>query len=413
MLKVFLKRTVLRNVSVGAPWRALKRSLHNLAVETSFAKPIVSSRRRYRARSAAALTPAVPAEEFAARANCHVTASPAASLPLPPPRVCGTDPTRVFPSVSESPALTLASLPEALCMPDQIVLARDGGDPAGEVFIVDASFNSEAEYGSHPEILRLDADGFRIRRSAARFERLPGSYLFLDCYHHSHFGHFLVDVMSMTWAFDKARELGIGRLQVLTTAEQAPFMLPLLRAMGISREAIVPLLRPVQCERLLIASKCYQAQNYTSPTAVLTWRRIRDALDLGAGPERIYLSRSRQPNRHLTNENAVEAIFAARGFAIVHPEDLPIEQQVTLWANARFVAGSSGSNMFGLAFQRRIERVLQIHSSNMVYFTELMLQAGGAGATTIYVGRAHGNETHAPWSVDPGDLTREVDRWLA
>jgi capsular polysaccharide biosynthesis protein len=190
-------------------------------------------------------------------------------------------------------------------------------------------------------------------------------------------------------------------------------MFPLLGAMGISREAIVPLRRPVCCARLLVADKCFLTQGYTSPAAVATWRRIRDALDRGAGPERIYVSRSRQAIRHLKNEGEVEAIFAARGFAIVHPEDLPIEQQVTLWANARLVAGSAGSNMFGLAFQRRLERVLQITSPNMVQFSELMMQAESANATTIYIGSAHGEDPHAPWSVDLADLAREVDRWLA
>ena len=430
MLKVLLRRALPRNLSPRARWLALERALHNVAVETVFDKPPVSSRRRYRVRLAAALTPAVPAEEFATRASGHVAAYPAATLPLPRPHILGIDPARInfcgpfllpgtdeiptdFPDVSASPALTLTSLPDALCMPDQIVLAREGAGVAGEVFIVDASFSSAAERGNHREILRLDDDGFRIRRSAARFERLPGAHLFLDCYHRSHFGHFLVDVMSMAWAFDKARELGVSGLKVLTTAEPAPFIFPLLNAMGISREAIVPVRRPIQCERLLVADKCFLTQGYTSPTAVQTWRRIRDALDRGSGPERIYVSRSRQALRRLRNESAVEAIFAARGFAIVYPEDLPIEQQVTLWANARLVAGSAGSNMFGLAFQRRLERVLQINSPNLVQFSELMLQAESTSATTIYVGRAHGVDPHAPWSVDPADLEREVDRWLA
>jgi capsular polysaccharide biosynthesis protein len=427
MLRVFLKRRLPRNVSPRARWLALERSLHNAAVEAAFAKPAVSARRHYCVRSAAALSQAVTAEEFATRASGHVTAFPAATLPLPRPQVRGIDPARVqfrgpfllpgsdqapadFPAESKSPPLMLTSLPDALCLPDQIVLARDD---AGEVFIVDASFSSPPERGNHPEILRLDADAFRIRRSRAHSRRLPGCYLFLDCYHRSHFGHFLVDVMSMTWAFDKARQLGIEGLQVLTTAKPAPFMFELLRAMGISREAVVPLRRPMQCARLLVADKCFLTQGYTSPAALATWRRIRDALDRGAGPERIYVSRSRQAIRRLGNETTVEAIFAARGFAIVHPEDLPIEQQVTLWANARLVAGSAGSNMFGLAFQRRLERVLQITSPNMVQFSELMMLAESESAATIYIGRAHGEDPHAPWSVAPADLEREVDRWLA
>jgi hypothetical protein len=57
--------------------------------------------------------------------------------------------------------------------------------------------------------------------------------------------------------------------------------------------------------------------------------------------------------------------------------------------------------------------VLQINSPNLVQFSELMLQAESTGATTIYVGRAHGVDPHVQWSVDPADLEREVDRWLA
>ncbi len=299
-------------------------------------------------------------------------------------------------------------------MPDQVILARDQGSSssAGELSIVDASFTSIAERANHLEIMQVADGRFHIKRSVGSFERLTGVHLFLDCQHRAHFGHFLVDVMSMTWAYRAAQELGFRDLKVLTTRKLAPFMTPLLQGMGISSEAVVPLRRPVQCDKLLVATKCYSTQGYTSPVAIATWRRVRDALDTGRGPERVYFSRSRNLNRTLRNEADVERVFAARGFEIVHPQDQPIQQQLSLWANARLVAGPAGSNMFGLAFQRRLQQSLLINSPNLVQFSELFLQAGHDSTTTIYLGQAMGADPHAPWSVDTKDLERVVDEWL-
>ena len=433
MLKIFLKRTVLRNIPLRPYWWAVQRAVNNLLTEAFSSELLVSRRQNYRTRSAAELTPAVAMQEFAARANAHVVMHGSATTPIRQPHVCGIDPAQVrfcgpyffypdigappltFPTSSTSPPLTLSCLSDAVCLPDQVVLARDhsGTTTGGTWIIVDASFNTVWERAYHREIAQVSDDAFRIRRSVANFEFLPGHYLFLDCQHRDHFGHFLVDVMTLTWAYQVALELGIDRLKVLTTGVLAPYMVPLLTAMGIGHEAIVPVRCPIRCEHLLVASKCFLIQGYTSPVAVATWSRIRDAFDHGNGPERVYFSRSRNYNRHLQNEKTVEQIFAARGFRIIHPQQQSIEEQVTLWANVRLAAGPAGTNMFGLAFQRRLQRSLLINSPNMVQFNELLLQAGHTSETTSYIGRAHTKAVHDPWFVEPQDLEREVDRWLS
>jgi capsular polysaccharide biosynthesis protein len=426
---VFLKKTAFANVPLGSWWRSAKRAGQNLMAEIVLPGKLVSRKSVYRARSASELTPRVSLDEFAKRRDVHVIAHPSATVPLKVPEVRGVAPGELrfcgpflfypdvgkppvgFPATVTSPPLTLARLSDVLCMPGQVALAHAGaGD--GRV-ILEASFNSYWERSVHFHIERLDEDTFRLQRSAANFKALPGRYLYLDSQHPRHYGHFLVDVLTLAWAYTFARDLGIDDLKVLTSGTVAPFAAPLLAAAGIPAEALVRLTRPVRCQEVLVASKAHVTQSYTSPTAVETWRKIRDALDSGAGPERVYISRSRHYNRRLRDEEAIEALFVSRGFALVHPQDLPIEDQITLWANARLVAGTAGSNMFGLAFQRRLERAFLINSPNMVQFSEVFLQAAHASETTFYIGRADTHDNHGPWYVDIADLEREIDRWLA
>lgn len=59
-------------------------------------------------------------------------------------------------------------------------------------------------------------------------------------------------------------------------------------------------------------------------------------------PERVYISRSRVAGRGLVNEPAVEDLFREKGFTIVHPQELPIEDQIRIFANARFLASGRG-----------------------------------------------------------------------
>jgi capsular polysaccharide biosynthesis protein len=410
-----VKVQTLRKIGLRRQALAAERALHNFLVE-SFAKPFISRQQRYCARSAAELTREVPIDKLAMTVAGHATVHGSAVTCLPAAQFLNTDRagTPGRPTSTTSPPLVLSRLSDGLCMPDQIVLAHDQAlsDSAAEWSIVDVSFTSAIDLGNHREIAQVSDDCFRLKRSVARVERLPGPYLYLDCQHRTHFGHFLVDVMSMTWAYQVAERHGFRPLKVLINAKVAPFMITLLETMGISRAAMVPVHRPVRCEQLLVATKSFLTLEYTSPTAIATWQQMRDALDSGRGPELIYFSRSQNRNRPLTNEAAVEDVFASRGFRIIHPERLPIREQVSLWANARLVAGTSGSNMFGLAFQRRLQRSLLINSPNLMQGSELMLQAGYGSETSLYIGRVEGTDPHAPWSVEIADLRRAVDRWM-
>jgi capsular polysaccharide biosynthesis protein len=71
--------------------------------------------------------------------------------------------------------------------------------------------------------------------------------------------------------------------------------------------------------------------------------RLRDAVN-GGGPQRVFIRRGGlAAGRHLLNEDEVIAALAARGFAIVAPEELPARAVATTLRDARLVVGVEGS----------------------------------------------------------------------
>ena len=79
----------------------------------------------------------------------------------------------------------------------------------------------------------------------------------------------------------------------------------------------------------------------------------------GSPQDRIFLSRSRwMENKRILNEDELEDVFRARGFSIVHPQDLsPVDLMRRLGA-ADIAASSDGSTAHLLAFCRPGTRML-------------------------------------------------------
>jgi glycosyl transferase family 61 len=65
---------------------------------------------------------------------------------------------------------------------------------------------------------------------------------------------------------------------------------------------------------------------------------------------RIFLSAP--PSEHLGNPLAIEEVFAGFGFRIVHPDRMPMAEQLSLYANCAVLAGFSGSFMRNCLFAR-------------------------------------------------------------
>ncbi len=319
-----------------------------------------------------------------------------------------------FPSSCEFPNLNISRIEKVICCPGQIALLTDSlSNPSvSRSGILGPSLSDQWSRGS-VSVEKIDQDRFQLRTSIENPPELNGRFLYLDCMHGAHFGHFIVDILSMVWAFSFLRDFGFHDLKVLVSQPILPYMEDMLASHGIYPADITRIEQPFRCQEVFFATRSYFTQGYTSPTAIDTWKKVRDFFDSGNGIDRVYFSRRKNFNRSLTNEHLVEQIFRDHGFTIVYPEELKIDEQVNIWANARLIAGTAGSNMYGLAFQKKLRASFIVNSPNFIHLQEMFLQSGHDSKTDIYLGQSDNEDIHGEWFVAPDDLEFHLEDWMS
>jgi capsular polysaccharide biosynthesis protein len=243
------------------------------------------------------------------------------------------------------------------------------------------------------------------RHVAAR--HLPGTYFHLDPFLASHFGHLMVETVSRLWGWDHVRERYPDAkviLQARNVGDRVSTLdRRLLGAYGIEEDDIVKVDGPVRVDRLFGASPLlHYAEPYSiHPSLIETWDRLAGALvqpDIEGPGERIFVSRpAGQMNRDCRNTEEVEEIFRRFGFAVIYPETLSLEEQATIFARAKVVAGFGGSGLLSLFYARQVETVIVLNQEGYTarneYIVSLLLDC----------------DMHFLWSV--GDIPQPEDGW--
>lgn len=236
--------------------------------------------------------------------------------------------------------------------------------------------------------------------------------LYLDAPISGHYGHFITDCMTRLHAFEVCRSLfGATKVIIARWQDALSFQDRLFAAAGVPVADVVRFSGVVRCRRLLMATRAMSLERYASPTSARFWSMMtaRTARRDVTMPDRVFLSRAGATARKLTNEAAVEQVFAEQGFAIVRPELLAVEQQIETVSNALLVAGGNGTAMFNLAFQGRLRSAFILAAPYFVSLSETLFCAGRPCHLRYHIGTG----TEPFWEIDTGRLRREVADWLS
>jgi capsular polysaccharide biosynthesis protein len=240
------------------------------------------------------------------------------------------------------PSAYIATLDDALCFGAGFNLWPLLVAPGG--VLIDDSFIVRGDTRLLPDqLVRESEDGYVLTVDPQQARYMSGEYVLLGVWL-AHFGHFLTEGLARAW------ESRPEATYVIYEPESTPWQQAVLDALGI--EDVHYVTEPTRFERLVVPSISCNLATYFAPEIGTTYARIRDATAVGSA-DRVYLSRARFPlRRRLVNEEAVEARFQAHGFTVVHSEQLPMSDQISIAAGARVLAGTAGSNMYLGAFQQ-------------------------------------------------------------
>jgi capsular polysaccharide biosynthesis protein len=248
----------------------------------------------------------------------------------------------------------LARLVDGLFDPaSQCWIERNNGRVVGELLQPNHDFRAFFG-GASPWRLVADAH----RQPAA--EELMGTAVFVES--NPHFGHFLTQAASYANAIGYAQHLTPASdptITVLSKGEIPTWAQALLQASTASplRFVVLDPQRPLRAGRLVVVPPTWIEWHYVHRDHQRLFRQAawgwqQQGLG-GSGAQRVYFSRSRVEGglRHSQNETALEEALRQRGFAVVHPQELPLAEVAALVNGASLIAGPMGSAMHNVLFR--------------------------------------------------------------
>jgi hypothetical protein len=319
----------------------------------------------------------------------------------------------------QAPELYAAVLGDALCFGGLPVGPHKTGHlllAQGNLTVPDSYFVRSTRRSLPTDLVeRLGAEPVR---GADLAEWKPGLYYFAGAAW-NHFGHFLTEGLSRWWLLARLAPSVRAELRFVLYDERplARWQLDCLEALGVGAEQLVYLTEPQRFERLIVPAAAYNLHCAAAPPQAEVWEHIGRAFDRGSGPERVYLSRSRYTyNRTLVNEAEVERRFRARGFTVLHPQELGIAEQVAAVRHASLIAGSAGSAMYLSAFARPGARRLIISPRNFTFRDDQLISHLREGQLAYILcprGARHVHPRRADYHVDLEILDTALDHWVA
>lgn len=235
------------------------------------------------------------------------------------------------------------------------------------------------------------------------------------------FGHVLLETLARFWRdLDYA---GYDHVVLYPIGEPAravvlpALTLRVLELVGVPSERVhVVQHRPVRFDHLDVGASPIRLVKAVDPRMLAVFDRIADAVERSVVvPEttRVYLSRSRlSDGRRATNEPAIEAMMTARGFVVVHPQELPLVEQIALARRAEIIAGCDGSALHLAAFARPGTRLLALDSRPT---PNQVLIGWARGLDAVHVGALAGDRASRTdaWTADLDRVRDALDLRLA
>jgi capsular polysaccharide biosynthesis protein len=285
-----------------------------------------------------------------------------------------------FPASYDVPAVSLREYHDVVCLKAQVAVLDN--------VVLPDTYRKPLKRRLRNRRVRDIGPRFGVPKGwpgSAEVRDLEGPLFYLDSEYRGHYGHAMTEQLSRLWAWQEAKQrepelralmLGTGWSPRLKDFERT-----LYAAAGVDPSDLLLADGPVRVQRLLAATPMFSQPFYVHPGLVALWDRVGGTL-AQAAPERDYPSRffcgRRGAARACRNPADLEAIFAARGFEIVYPEDFSLPEQVRMFRDAEVVAGYAGSALFTLCLAGAPKHVVMVAPDSYIARNEhLMASALG------------------------------------
>lgn len=200
----------------------------------------------------------------------------------------------------------------------------------------------------------------------------------------NHFGHALLDGTARLWYLTEApADLRIVFLRY-PRETRAPFdALKFVELMGIDMSRVEVIDQPTQFRSVIVPDEAiYPSQAYR-PEYIRTFDRIREHIE-AKNDSKVYMSRTHFNFRSSLNEEYYEQFFARRGFTVIHPEELSIEEQIAYVAGADEIVTTMGSMAHLFLFAKPTATTTILNRSTQCLTAQIVINQA-RGITSYFV----------------------------
>ena len=315
------------------------------------------------------------------------------------------------------PGATIFAKSSLILMPDGAVLNDTAADPRFGRFL--QLPHDKTVLDRNDSRLLLDVGGFPT-------EELPTGIM-LSGWASEHFGHWVPEYLCRLAFFE--RHPRFAELPIIVDSDMPAQHLEYLRLIVPNAIVQIPAGGALRVGELVVAAPTtffpvHLAADHDVPPecqggvsvdgARLLQTRVLEKMPLpSVRTRKIFLSRKSSSWRVLVNEDEVSAALAARGFEILHPEDMSFEEQVRMYQSARIVVAPNGSSLLNAMFASRDLVVIALSQRglfNWGTFYGLMRELGHD--LTFLCNEDETAEKHASYRIELSTLLSAIGSLL-
>ena len=190
----------------------------------------------------------------------------------------------------------------------------------------------------------------------------------------SHFGHFLIESLSRLWWVVKNNGSNTKIVFVKNRAFDVPFAFyELLRLIGIEKENIIFLKSPTQFKQIIVPEQSFWFASFYYKEFKAPYKKILEKITPGQY-SKVYLSRTRFEKKDFVNEEYFEDFYKNKGYEIVYPETLSINEQISIISGANEIVSTIGTISHLAIFAKKGTKVITLlRSRRSVNAAQLMI----------------------------------------
>jgi len=173
-----------------------------------------------------------------------------------------------------------------------------------------------------------------------------------------HYGHFLLESLTRFYAFNHSEETIVFFAKSLDIPSWVREIFEILNISN--RVNIIAIDSIINVKNLKIAKAGYELETTKYYQKFFKSLKIYDKINIKFLNKKVWFSRSKLKKRFIINEDTLEKQLQSHGWTIIHPELLPVKEQVSVFTSANRIAGFIGSAFHSIILTKTISVKLDL-----------------------------------------------------